>query len=117
MKPRVGAHQQRPPVVLDGPTHGSAWRRHGIARSRDQVEVIALAGVDDPRLYALPHQHAMVGRLSTAARVEGGAVEDDASLAVGLIGPDDRAVPVAQTRVEQVQPVRPAVMRHTHGAP
>ena len=112
VQPGVGAHQQAAPVVLDRAGDRGADRRDRVALGRDQVEVVALAGADDPGLHALPQQHAVVRRLATAARVEGGPVQHDAAS-----GSDARAtvhVPLAQGRVGEVEPLGAAVPRDAH---
>ena len=78
----VGAHQRGAALVLDGAADRGAGRRQRVVLGGDQVQVVALAGADDAGLHAAPQQHSVVGRLATAARVEGGAVQHDP------VGPD-----------------------------
>ena len=66
-------------VVLDRAAHRRPDRRHRIALGAARsTQVVALADADDARLHAAPEQHAVVGRLAAAARVERRPVEHDA---------------------------------------
>ena len=108
----MGAHQRGPALVFDGAADRGAGRRQRVAFGRDQVEVIALARADDPGLHAAPQQHAVIGRLAAAARIERRPVQDDA---LG-VGREHRGVPFPQRLVVQLEPVR-APLRLAHGLP
>jgi hypothetical protein len=105
----VGAHQRGAPGVLDGAADGGARGRQRVTLGRDQVQVVALARAHDGGLHAAPQQHAVIGRLAAAARVERGPVQDDAL----RVGREHGAVPLPQRLVVQFQPVR-APLRLTH---
>ena len=107
MKPGMGAHQVRTSFIGNGTLHLRADGRQRIALGGDQPDVVGVAGTDDPRLHAAPQQHALVGRLAAAARIEGGAVQHDAGL--GVDG-HDRRRPLAQCGVAQLQ----ALGRHDY---
>jgi hypothetical protein len=107
----MGAHQQRAALVFDRTGDGRADRRQRVALGRDQVRVVALARAHDAGLHALPEQHAVVRRLTPAARVERRLVEHDARLGIGR---EHRALPLAQGRIGKIETVGTTVMRDTH---
>ena len=112
---RVGAHQAAAPVVVDRPAHLHADGWDGVARRRNQEEIVALAGVDDTSLHTLPQEYALIRWLSTAAREERRPVQDDPRLRIRRIGPDDCAVPLPDGGIHPIQPVRVPMMFLRHG--
>ena len=110
----MGAHQAGAAFVVDRAAHAGAGRRDRVAGRGDQVEVVALAGVHDPGLHALPDQHAVVRRLAAAAGIERRPVEHDAGLRIRRIRPDDRAVPLPDARIGPVQAVGVPMLFEAH---
>ena len=82
----------------------------GVALLRHEPQVVTAAGPDDAGLDAAPEQHAVVGGLSAAAGVEGGAVQDDAL----RIDVENHRVPLAQRGVSEVESLGAALVISTH---
>ena len=108
MQSGVSAHERRAPRVVDRALHRGAQRGQRVALSGNQPHVIGVARADDAGLHATPQEHAVVGWLTTTARVEGRAIEHDALLRVDR---HDCRGPLAQGGVLQLEPGGPHAQR------
>lgn len=77
------AHEAGASFVLDGGAHGRTRRWDGITFGRNEAQILTFAHSGDVSLHSLPQQDSKIGRLSSAAWIKCGTVEDD-PLGAGL---------------------------------
>src|SRR5215203_3643194 len=109
------AHEAGAALVIEATMNACARRGQGVSLGRQEVEVVTLARADDPRPDIPPQQHAVIRRLSAAAGIERGLVQNDA-----LIGVSEQhsSGPLANRGVFEVEAVRVVpilVPWHGHG--
>jgi hypothetical protein len=85
-----------------------ARRGQGVTLCRQQVEVVTHARADDSSPNIPPQQHTVIGRLSAAAGIERGPIQNDA-----LIGVSEQhtGAPLADRGVVEVKAMRVVPIR------
>ena len=76
-------HETGASFVLESGAHGRPRRWNGIALGGNEAEVFGFTDSGDVSLDSLPEQDSKIGRLSSAAWIKCGTVEDD-PLGAGL---------------------------------
>ena len=76
-------HETGASFVLDGRAHGCTHRWDRVTFGGYEAKILTLSYSGDVSLHSLPQQDSKIGRLSSAAWIKCGAVEDD-PLGAGL---------------------------------
>jgi hypothetical protein len=95
-------HEAGAAFVIEAAVDACARRGQRVTLGRQEVEVVTLARTDDSSPNISPQQHAVIGRLPAAARIERGPIQNDA-----LIGVSEQhsGTPLADCGVVEVKAV------------